>query len=129
VTLRLAAEEVASTFLDLGEPDFSQGDEFVFTNDLFRGGTKVGEDGGSCVVTRLTAAGAATFNCIGSNYLPGGQITVQGLVTYGPDEEIKEEPYFLAITGGTGRYEDAAGQVKVEELGGGELRLTFQIDL
>lgn len=129
LTLRLSGKEVASTFLDLGDPDFSQGDEFVFTNDLFRAGTKVGEDGGLCVVTRLTAAGAATFKCVGSNYLPGGQITVQGLVTYGPDEEIKEEPYFFAITGGTGRYKTATGQVKIEELGGGELRLTFRIIL
>lgn len=125
--LHLVGREVASTFLDLGDPDFNQGDQFVFTNDLFRSGTKIGEDGGWCVVTRLTAAGAATFKCVGSNDLPGGQITVQGLVTYDPGEEIKEEPYFFAITGGTGRYKTAHGQVKIEEVSGEELRLTFRI--
>jgi hypothetical protein len=128
VVLRLVATEVDSTFIDLGDPDFSQGDQFVFTNDLLRRGEKVGEDGGMCVVTRLTAAGAATFKCVGSNALPGGQITVQGLVTYGPGEEVKEEPYFFAITGGTGRYKTARGQVKIEETSGDD-RLTFRIIL
>jgi hypothetical protein len=123
----LVGKEVASTFLDLGDPDFSQGDQFAFTNDLYRGGKKVGEDGGWCTVVRLTAEGAATFKCVGSNQLRGGQITVQGLVTYGPDEEIKRDPYFFAITGGTGKYKDAGGQVKIEEVGGGELHLTFRI--
>lgn len=129
MVLRLDAKEVASTFIDLGDPDFSQGDQIAFTNDLLRGGTKVGEDGGWCIATRLTSAGAATFKCVGSNSLPGGQLTVQGLVTYGPGEEIKDEPYFFAITGGTGRYKEAGGEVKIEEVSGEEFRLTFRIDL
>ena len=128
VVLHLVATEVESTFLDLGDPDFSQGDQFVFTNDLLRRGTKVGEDGGMCVVTRLTAEGAATFKCVGSNALPGGQITVQGIVTYGPGEEVKEEPYFFAITGGTGKYKTARGQVKIEETSGDD-RITLRIRL
>jgi hypothetical protein len=126
VVLRLVASEVASTFLDLGDPDFSQGDQFVFTNDLLRRGTKVGEDGGLCVVTRLTESGAATFKCVGDNVLPGGQITVQGIVTYGPGEEVKEDPYFFAITGGTGKYKNARGQVKIEETSGDD-RITLRI--
>lgn len=129
VVLHLVAREVAFTFIDLGDPDFSQGDQVAFTNDLLRGGTKVGKDGGWCVATRLTAAGAATFECVGSNRLPGGQVTVQGLVTYGPDEEIKEEPYFFAITGGTGKYRNARGQVKIEEVSGEVFRLTLRIVL
>ncbi|MGH2538898.1 MAG: allene oxide cyclase barrel-like domain-containing protein [Actinomycetota bacterium] len=126
-TIRLRAREVDSVFMDLGDGGFSLGDQYAFTNDLLRGGSKVGEDGGLCVVTRLTAAGASTFKCVGSNDLPGGQITVQGLVTYGPTEEVKEDPYLFAITGGTGRYRTARGEVRVEELGGGRLRLTFRI--
>ena len=83
--LRLVAKEVSSQFLDLGAADFSEGDQFVFTNDLFRGDTKVGEDGGLCIVTRLTQEGAATSSATASTRCPGGQITVQGMVTYGPD--------------------------------------------
>ena len=128
VVLRLVTTEVQSTFIDLGDPDFSQGDQLVFSNDLLRHGTKVGEDGGLCVVTRLTAAGASTWKCVGDNVLPGGQITVQGMVTYAPGEEVKDEPYFFAITGGTGKYKNARGQVKIEETSGDD-RITLQIRL
>ena len=126
-TIHVVAKEVDSSFLDLGDADFSVGDQFVFTNDLFRGGEKLGEDGGVCVVTRLTARGASTWECVGSNVLPGGQITVQGLVTYGPDEEIKADPYLFAITGGTGRYREAHGDVRIEEVTATRFRATFRI--
>ena len=126
-TLHLVGKEVDSTFLDLGDPDFSLGDQFAFSNDLYRGDTKIGKDAAWCVVARLAASGASTLKCVGSNTLPGGQITVQGLVTYGPTEEVKAEPYLFAITGGTGRYREADGEVKIEELGGGVLDLTFRI--
>lgn len=125
--LRLVGKEVSSQYLDLGEADFSEGDHFVFTNDLYRGDRKVGEDGGSCVVTRLTAEGAYTVECHGVNSLPGGLITAQGIVTYAPGEEIKAEPYEFAITGGTGRYREAGGTVRIQEVGGGELHLSFRI--
>lgn len=125
--LRLVGKEVSSHFIDLADADFSEGDQFVFTNDLLRGGTKVGEDGGWCIVTRLTKEGANTWECHGVNSLPGGLITVQGIVTYGPDEEIKAEPYQFAITGGTGRYRDAGGTVRIEEVSPEKLRLTFRI--
>lgn len=126
-TLHVVAKEVDSTFIDLGDADFSVGDQFAFTNDLFGGGKKIGEDGGLCIVTRLTADGASTWKCLGSNVLPGGQITVQGLVTYGPDEEIATDPYLFAITGGTGRYLEADGEVRIEEVSATKLRATFRI--
>lgn len=125
--LRLVGKEVSSQFLDLGEADFSEGDQFVFTNDLLRGDTKVGEDGGWCIVTRLTPEGANTWECHGVNSLPGGLISVQGIVTYAPGEEIKAEPYQFAITGGTGRYREAGGTVQIQEVSGEVLRLTFRI--
>ena len=125
--LRLVGKEVSSHFLDLGDADFSEGDQFVFTNDLLRGDRKVGEDGGWCIVTRLTQEGANTWECHGVNSLPGGQITVQGIVTYGPDEEIKAEPYQFAITGGTGKYRDAGGTVQIKEVSSEEVHLSFRI--
>ena len=125
--LRLVGKEVSSHFLDLGDADFSEGDQFVFTNDLVRGDRKIGEDGGWCIVSRLTQEGANTWECHGVNSLPGGQITVQGIVTYGPDEEIKAEPYQFAITGGTGKYRDAGGTVQIKEVSSEELHLIFRI--
>ena len=60
---------------------------------------------------------------------PGGQVTVEGLVTYGPDEAVKAEPYYFAITGGTGQYQGARGQVKLEEVSADEVHATFLIDV
>jgi hypothetical protein len=125
--LRVVAKEVDSAFVDLGDPDFSVGDQFTFANDLFSGGDKIGEDGGLCAVTRLTAGGASTWKCVGSNVLPGGQVTVQGLVTYGPDEEVKADPYLFAITGGTGQYREAHGEVRIEEVTATRFRATFRL--
>jgi hypothetical protein len=101
--IRLTTKQVHQGFVDHGAPGFSVDDAFVFSNDLFQNGEKVGEDGGTCTVTRI-ASGATTLHCLGTNSLPGGQISVQGLAAPG-------EPFELAITGGTGRYRKARGQV------------------
>lgn len=131
VVLHLDGNAAAETvYVDLGEADYSQADQYVFTNDLSRDGKKVGVDGGVCTVTRIEADGGSTLYCSGSNSLPGGQITTAGLVSYGPDEEFKKDPYFFSITGGTGKYRTARGEVKIKELGSPEvLRLTFRIVL
>jgi hypothetical protein len=131
VVLHLRAEaNRPTTYVDLGEADYSEADQFVFANDLFSGDTKVGEDGGVCTVTRVEEDGASTLYCVGGNSLPGGQINTAGLVTYGADEEFREEPYFFAITGGTGKYRTAHGEVRIQELGSTELLdLTFRIIL
>jgi hypothetical protein len=106
--IELTTTQVNQDSVDLGQSGFSTSDQFVFTNDLKRDGQKVGEDGGTCTVTRITPGGtpggAVTLHCLGTNSLPGGQISVQGLTSPG-------KPFVFAITGGTGRYSDAQGQV------------------
>ena len=154
--LRLVGRDVASAWLDLGDPGNSLGDQFHFTSDLIQlprssvgppprraggytpppGGPppvpharKIGEDGGVCSVARIAPDGATTFHCVGTNSLPLGQITAQGLVTYGPEEEFRQEPYSFAITGGTGKYRAARGEITIKELSAEEVRLTFRIIL
>jgi hypothetical protein len=112
----LTTKQVRQGFVDNGDPGFSPDDQFVFSNDLYRNGEKVGEDGGTCTVTRIAAGGAATLHCLGTNSLPGGQISVQGLAAPG-------EPFELAITGGTGRYSKARGQVFGENTSPTEMRI------
>jgi hypothetical protein len=102
--IRLTTKQVHQGFVDHGAPGFSTDDQFVFSNDLYRNGEKVGEDAGTCTVTRIADSGATTLHCLGTNSLPGGQISVQGLAAPG-------EPFELAVTGGTGRYDKARGQV------------------
>jgi hypothetical protein len=109
--IRVRAVAVSEVFLDLdhsGGQSPTIGDQFVFSSDFFRGGKKVGFDGGFCTLVRLPAL----LECVGTNSLPGGQLTAQGLLDYGPDF-ASEGPFKLAITGGTGRYKTAHGQVRV----------------
>jgi len=94
-----------------GGPD-EPGDPLTFTNPVFNSAntTQVGHDEGFCV--RLNVS-TGTWECLWTTFLPHGQITVQG-------------PYYdthnsvLSITGGTGAYRHARGQMKLDALDGGK---------
>ncbi|WP_328873597.1 hypothetical protein OHT76_27880 [Streptomyces sp. NBC_00287] len=93
------------------------GDTFSFADDLFqeKGGEKVGRDGGSCTVVRT--GNPLDIQCLGTFVLAGGQITAQVLMSV-PLEETAELPAFDAsVTGGTGDYRGATGQIHFTEDG------------
>jgi allene oxide cyclase len=72
---------------------------------------KVGSDRGDC--TRIEAPPAAgTWECRWTTFLPGGQITVEG-----PFDDTKDT--VLSITGGTGVYSQARGQMKLISINNG----------
>ena len=83
------------------KPD-NRGDVLTFTNDIFDAAnkTKVGSDNGFCI---RTAVGKA-FECLWTTSLAGGQITVEGPFLDAGDST-------LAITGGTGKYSGARGEM------------------
>jgi hypothetical protein len=94
------------SLLDLGEPGMSKGDQLIQDDRLLNAsGSEVGHDGVACTVTDPSLPEAA---CQGSFSLALGQITVQFL--NGPPA-VK----IGAVTGGTGRYRNARGQVKIVE--------------
>jgi hypothetical protein len=110
-TLQLAAVTIQSTTLDLGAPGPSQGDESILTRDLFLDGQKVGTSQLVSTVTLL--AGADTQSqAVASFSLPDGQLSAQGLVT-----ASQAANRLAAITGGTGAYRQAGGQVTVTRTG------------
>lgn len=126
-TFTLFATTVQSADIDLGEPGFSLGDQFVFADDLAEaeGGPTIGTDGGVCTVVRIDEhSGAVTVQCVVTGELHGGQITVQGLVTFAEDAP---GTFVLAVTGGTGAYKNVRGQVTVEEISETEAILTFEL--
>ena len=120
-TIRLVARSVTDTDLDLGETGPGPGDRFVFSEDLYKGDEKVGQDGGECTAVR-SVAGIPIANCLATLSLPGGQITVQGLVDFSD-----EEPITVAVTGGTGRYDEADGEMTIETISDTEDRFTIRL--
>jgi len=60
------------------------------------------------------------IHCTATIRLPGGQLTFQGLTTTAPTKEV-------AITGGTGRYQGAAGEATLVEFGDDTGTLTIRL--
>lgn len=98
----------------------SIGDVLGFANDLYdeNNQSKVGTDNGMCM---RTAVGEA-FECVWTASLEGGQLTVEG-----PFYDAKDST--LAITGGTGDYEQASGQMTLHARNaeGSEYDFTYEI--
>ena len=107
------------TFLDLGAPGPSQGDEMILHDLVFTpdGHTQVGYDGGSCVFFDVTKP---EENCTVTFSLPGGTITTQFLNSPPPAKT-------LAVTGGTGTYRNVRGQGKLVESGHETATLSFDL--
>jgi hypothetical protein len=120
---------VQSEFLDLGSQGFSLGDQQIFADDLYdhQGGTKVGSDGVVCTVVRVTdaTAGSGTAQCVATASLADGQITTQGFISF--TGGVLPAPFQNAITGGTGAYATARGQITVEELSDTESNITVEL--
>ena len=123
-TLRLISRDEAGSFIDnppaaTGEGDVSQGDMFVFTSRLFRGGRRVGRGHVACTIT-LARGERSLSQCVGTFTLRRGQITAQGVVG-------QADRFTGAITGGTGRYDAARGTLEVRDRGARPDILTFRI--
>ncbi|MFI5865287.1 hypothetical protein [Streptomyces sp. NPDC051546] len=104
----------------------AQGDRTVFRSILFdKDGNQVGETGGICTTTRVDNDGAEACNVTYS--LPGGQITVQGMV-FGHLVPGPPPAFDNAITGGTGKYDRARGSIHAETTAPGERRFTITLE-
>jgi hypothetical protein len=125
-TLTLVGKEATSAFLDHGRDGTpSVGDEFVSAQRLLRRGKVVGRSGGACqVVAPAPGRDRNTFHCSLTLRLPGGQIALEGLGTFGQEGP---QPLAMAITGGTGSYRAARGQASVREQRGGETHYRLSI--
>jgi hypothetical protein len=106
--LRLSTEVIRNTDLDLGDPGPSAGDTQVFLDDVRRDGRSIGTSVGSCTLAEFTET-RLIGQCTATLTLPKGTITAQGVF----DENPGEGPtgFIWAVTGGTGRYTDAGGEV------------------
>ena len=101
--------------VDVGDEGFGVGDYLVIGSDPLynRAGTKqVGHTNGDCLLTELDEATfEVTFECDVTFVLRNGSITAEGPFS-GTETGGSGN---LAVTGGTGRYRTAHGEVHVTE--------------
>jgi hypothetical protein len=109
-TLHLRSVSVTFEFFDVREEGVSVGDHFVFSDDVVReGGRIIGSVDGDCTTTRAPAEGECWQQCVGTITLDGrGQIAMQGAFRRGGTT-----PDISAVTGGTGRFDDAVGEIAI----------------
>jgi hypothetical protein len=103
-TIALVEHADTDAVTDTGAKDDSAGDLLTFANPVFdqKNEKQVGTDQGFCV---RTLPGKA-WECWWTLTLAGGQITVQGPF-------LDKGDSVLAVTGGTGKYAEARGEMKL----------------
>jgi hypothetical protein len=112
-------DRLEEAFLDHdGSRGPSLGDELVYTNSATGpGGETV--DTGSCVFHRVDlAADSAVLDCVTTSAGPRGSITAQGVARTGIASPVLHEPATWAVTGGTGEFASASGEVHIERFEG-----------
>jgi hypothetical protein len=115
----LVERQVSQHFVDLGVAGLGVGDHAVFRS-VFRtpGGAKAGDVHVVCTLVSKAAA-----QCDATARLHGGTLELSGLFNItSPDVQ-------LAITGGTGAYDRARGQLSSHHVAGNVSRDTFDVDL
>ncbi len=120
-TLHVVEHAVTDTVVDVGKKGDSLGDDLAFGNPVYDAANKkqVGRDQGHCV---RTVAGKS-WECFWSLLLPAGQITVEGPFYDAADST-------LTVTGGTGAYRGAHGQMALHARNarGTEYDFTYDLD-
>ena len=120
----VTTKTIDQTPIDPAKPP-KLGDTNVITEDVYRYGKKVGTSDLQCTLVRLDLPKHFfAAQCFNTTVLPDGQITAQGYVT---SNEIEKVPFKQAITGGTGDYRNARGELTVDEAGDGPAHLTFDL--
>ena len=118
-TIVVVERATTDTTVDNAPTGDSIGDLLAFGNEVFdkTNTTKVGDDQGSCVRTKVGVA----FECMWTTILKGGQIVVEGPFFDAADST-------LAITGGTGKYKNARGTMDLHAIDASTFMFTFHVD-
>jgi hypothetical protein len=118
-TLQVVEHPVTDTVINTGPRGDSTGDLLTFHNKLYdAGNTKViGSDQGTCI--RIDPA-RGSWECSWTNFVPGGHITVEG-----PFFDTRDS--IVTITGGTGGFRNARGQMLLHARPNGQFNFTFSL--
>ena len=103
-TFTVVERALTDTTADTGTKGDSLGDVLAFANPIYNAANthRVGSDNGSCIRTAV----GRSYECTWTTSLPGGSIVVSGPFLDAGDST-------LAITGGTGAYRHASGQMRL----------------
>jgi hypothetical protein len=118
-TIRVTSITTEDGFVDLGDEGDSLGDQFVFSSKYLKGGKEVGHDSVVCTITSLERQEA---QCVATAWFHNGQITAQALINFSQD------PPTIPITGGSGKYEGAEGELHVRPISETKEVLTFHLE-
>ena len=120
-TLVLTETNLKGKFVDVGKPGFGPGDSFIFVDSLTdpADGSRVGTVRGQCTIQ----IGHWQTCQVGGFLNDRGQIFVSG-VTQNTDQPMAAD---LAITGGTGEFENARGSVHVDPVSDTESETTIRL--
>jgi hypothetical protein len=100
------SQALQPTFVDTGKPGPSAGDLAVIHDGVLRNGAAAGSYNQVCTLTALASSPfTSEFECVGSITLEDGTITMAGPFVPARAEQS------AAITGGTGAYRTARGEV------------------
>jgi len=104
-----AHTDLQPAFVDTGKPGPSPGDVAIARDEVLReDGSQAGTFRQVCSLVDLAGSPfTSTFECTGSIALEGGTITMEGPFTPSQAESV------AAITGGTGQYRGAGGEIVV----------------
>ena len=111
-TVHVIEHAVTDTVVQSGGGKDVTGNTLTFHNKVYDTADKkqVGTDQGFCI--RISPADGS-WECFWTTFLARGQITVEG-----PFYDTKNS--VLAITGGTGAYRDASGEMNLNSRNGGK---------
>jgi hypothetical protein len=118
--LHVVEHAVHESVVDSAPAGDSAGDLLTFHNPVYdRTDTRrVGRDMGEC--TRIVPGSRGSWECRWTTFLRGGSLTVEG-----PFFDTRSST--LAVTGGTGRFRDASGQMRLRAHAGGKFDFTFML--
>jgi hypothetical protein len=106
-TVRITDSEIRHAYVDVGKPGRSPGDVDVYTKLLFNKRIQATAIGRATMV--CTSVGVTGQDCSATYVLPQGEIVVHGVIG-------SRLIYELAVTGGTGLYDNVRGSLTVTSL-------------
>jgi hypothetical protein len=118
--IHVVERPVSDQVIDIGAKGDSPGDQLPFANPIYDASNshRVGSDQGNCVRASATQG---RWECMWTTFLGGGQITVEGPFL---DSKVND---VLAITGGTGAFRNARGQMVLHVRADGNFDFVFAL--